>query len=52
MPTREDVSSKDKIWDIFCAIGDIAFAYGFADVLVEIQAYLSLSLSLSFFVHL
>ncbi|KAJ0522245.1 putative amino acid transporter, transmembrane domain-containing protein [Helianthus annuus] len=37
MPTREDVSSKDKTWDIFCAIGDIAFAYGFADVLVEIQ---------------
>ncbi|XP_076954784.1 amino acid permease 1-like [Bidens hawaiensis] len=37
MPPREDMSSKDNIWNIFCAIGDIAFSYAFADVLVEIQ---------------
>ncbi|KAI3803942.1 hypothetical protein L1987_32108 [Smallanthus sonchifolius] len=37
MPPREDMSSKDKLWNIFCAIGDIAFAYGFTSILFEIQ---------------
>ncbi|KAL8234659.1 hypothetical protein R6Q59_020759 [Mikania micrantha] len=40
MPPTEDISSKDKMWNIFCAIGDIAFAYGFTTILFEIQAYL------------
>lgn len=31
-PTRED-----KIWNIFSATGDIAFAYSFSSVLINIQ---------------
>ncbi|MFQ6639662.1 hypothetical protein Gotur_015851 [Gossypium turneri] len=33
-----DVSGSEKIWRTFQAIGDIAFAYAYSTVLVEIQA--------------
>lgn len=33
-----DVTSTEKIWSSLQAIGDIAFAYSYATVLVEIQA--------------
>lgn len=33
-----DVSGSEKVWRAFQAIGDIAFAYAFSTVLVEIQA--------------
>lgn len=33
-----DVTSAQKIWNCFEAMGDIAFAYAFSTVLVEIQA--------------
>ncbi|RDX81802.1 Amino acid permease 6 [Mucuna pruriens] len=33
-----DVSGTEKIWKMFQAIGDIAFAYAFSNVLIEIQA--------------
>ncbi|MFS7978771.1 hypothetical protein Hanom_Chr10g00919371 [Helianthus anomalus] len=48
MPHREDMSSKDNMWNIFCAVGDIAFAYGFTSILFEIQAS---PLSLSLYTH-
>ncbi|KNA14443.1 hypothetical protein SOVF_106820 [Spinacia oleracea] len=32
-----DVTSAEKIWTMFRALGDIAFAYSFSQVLVEIQ---------------
>ncbi|XP_021740097.1 amino acid permease 8-like [Chenopodium quinoa] len=32
-----DVTSADKTWRMFRALGDIAFAYSFSQVLVEIQ---------------
>lgn len=32
-----DVSGSEKVWRTFQAIGDIAFAYAFSQVLVEIQ---------------
>ncbi|GER31146.1 amino acid transporter [Striga asiatica] len=32
-----DVSAADKVWRSFQAIGDIAFAYAYATVLIEIQ---------------
>ncbi|KAL3619558.1 Amino acid permease 6 [Castilleja foliolosa] len=32
-----DVSAADKIWNSFQAIGDIAFAYAYSTVLIEIQ---------------
>lgn len=32
-----DVSGTEKIWRMFQAIGDIAFAYAFSNVLIEIQ---------------
>ncbi|KAE8701712.1 Amino acid permease 6 [Hibiscus syriacus] len=35
-----DVSASEKVWRTFQAIGDIAFAYAFSTVLVEIQATL------------
>ncbi|KAK6945946.1 Amino acid transporter, transmembrane domain [Dillenia turbinata] len=33
-----DVTSEEKVWKIFQALGNIAFAYAFSMVLVEIQA--------------
>ncbi|KAK6130554.1 hypothetical protein DH2020_035700 [Rehmannia glutinosa] len=33
-----DVSASDKVWRSFQAIGDIAFAYAYSTVLIEIQA--------------
>lgn len=33
-----DVSATEKVWRMFQAIGDIAFAYAFSNVLIEIQA--------------
>ncbi|XP_071711411.1 amino acid permease 6-like [Rutidosis leptorrhynchoides] len=33
----KDVSEMDKVWHTFQAIGDIAFAYAFSTVLIEIQ---------------
>ncbi|MFS7974721.1 putative amino acid transporter, transmembrane domain-containing protein [Helianthus anomalus] len=34
-----DVSGQDKVWRTFQAIGDIAFAYAYSTVLVEIQVH-------------
>lgn len=33
-----DVSGAKKVWRTFQAIGDIAFAYAYSTVLIEIQA--------------
>ncbi|KAH0733441.1 hypothetical protein KY289_004629 [Solanum tuberosum] len=33
----KDVSGTDKMWNTFSALGDIAFAYAFSTVLIEIQ---------------
>lgn len=33
-----DVTASEKVWSVFQAIGDIAFAYAFSNVLIEIQA--------------
>ncbi|MBA0676550.1 hypothetical protein Goari_018024, partial [Gossypium aridum] len=33
-----DVSGSEKVWRTFQAIGDIAFAYAYSTVLIEIQA--------------
>lgn len=35
-----DVSAMDKVWRSFQAIGNIAFAYAYSTVLIEIQASL------------
>ncbi|KAM0972093.1 hypothetical protein ACFX13_020203 [Malus domestica] len=43
-----DVSASEKVWKTFQAIGDIAFAYAYSTVLVEIQA----SHSLPIYLHL
>lgn len=32
-----DVTAADKVWKAFQAIGDIAFAYAYSTVLIEIQ---------------
>lgn len=32
-----DVTASEKVWSVFQAIGDIAFAYAFSNVLIEIQ---------------
>ncbi|XP_047328647.1 amino acid permease 6-like [Impatiens glandulifera] len=32
-----DVSGSEKVWKMFQAIGDIAFAYAYSNVLIEIQ---------------
>lgn len=33
-----DVTGSEKVWRTFQAIGDIAFAYAYSNVLIEIQA--------------
>lgn len=33
-----DVTGSEKIWRTFQSIGDIAFAYNYSTVLIEIQA--------------
>lgn len=33
-----DVTGSEKVWRSFQAIGDIAFAYAYSTVLIEIQA--------------
>ena len=33
-----DVTGTEKVWRTFQAIGDIAFAYAYSNVLIEIQA--------------
>lgn len=38
MTVGVDVSGSEKVWRTFQAIGDIAFAYAYSTVLVEIQA--------------
>ncbi|KAE8729619.1 Amino acid permease 8 [Hibiscus syriacus] len=43
---RVDVTDWEKVWNAFEALGDIAFAYGFSNVLVEIQASLLVSMIL------
>lgn len=39
----EDVTGNEKIWKTFQSLGDIAFAYAFSTVLVEIQVNSTLS---------
>lgn len=34
----KELSGTDKMWNTFSALGDIAFAYAFSTVLIEIQA--------------
>ncbi|XP_031090619.1 amino acid permease 6-like [Ipomoea triloba] len=36
-PIGADLSSADKIWNSFTALGNMAFAYSFSPILVEIQ---------------
>lgn len=36
-PAGQSMTAMDKMWDTFSALGDIAFAYAFSTVLVEIQ---------------
>ncbi|KAF5951858.1 hypothetical protein HYC85_009802 [Camellia sinensis] len=39
IPTGEDgMTNSQKIWNTFQALGNIAFAYAFSNVLIEIQA--------------
>lgn len=42
-----DVSPTEKVWRTFQAIGDIAFAYAYSTVLVEIQASSHFNLNIS-----
>ncbi|GFZ16860.1 amino acid permease 6 [Actinidia rufa] len=42
IPVGEGVSSSQKIWNCFQALGNIAFAYAYSLVLVEIQASYSI----------
>ncbi|CAA3024515.1 amino acid permease 6-like [Olea europaea subsp. europaea] len=37
IPVGENQSSVDKMWNTFSAFGNIAFAYAFSNVLIEIQ---------------
>jgi hypothetical protein len=36
-----DVTATEKIWKTFQSLGDIAFAYSYSNVLIEIQVYTS-----------
>lgn len=36
-----DVSAAEKIWKTFQSLGDIAFAYSYSNVLIEIQVLIS-----------
>ncbi|KAL4555889.1 hypothetical protein LXL04_038521 [Taraxacum kok-saghyz] len=38
IPVAKDMPSAEKMWSTFSAIGNIAFAYSFCPVLLEIQA--------------
>lgn len=38
MQVGVDVTGTEKVWRMFQAIGDIAFAYAYSNVLIEIQA--------------
>ncbi|XP_076948510.1 amino acid permease 6-like [Bidens hawaiensis] len=40
LPIREDFTGMDKMWKTFSALGDVAFAYSFCFILIEIQAIL------------
>lgn len=35
------LSSSEKVWKTFQAVGDIAFAYAYSTVLIEIQVFIS-----------
>lgn len=37
VPISKDMSSMQKMWNTYSALGDIAFAYAFSPVLIEIQ---------------
>jgi hypothetical protein len=44
-----DVTSTQKIWHSLQAFGDIAFAYSFSNILIEIQVSKPPALSSDFF---
>lgn len=48
-----DVTGAEKVWRTFQAIGDIAFAYAYSNVLIEIQAshYYYLRTNITFGLH-
>lgn len=35
------MSTTDKVWGIFQALGNIAFAYSYAQILIEIQVHIN-----------
>lgn len=37
---KNDISQSTKVWQSFQALGNIAFAYTFANILIEIQVHL------------
>lgn len=37
IPIGDGYTGMDKMWNIFAALGNIAFAYAFSVVLIEIQ---------------
>lgn len=41
IPVSQNMTSTEKMWNAFSAIGDIAFAYAFSTVLLEIQAIIN-----------
>ncbi|KAJ0525291.1 putative amino acid transporter, transmembrane domain-containing protein [Helianthus annuus] len=38
IPITKDFTSMEKMWKTFSALGDVAFAYSFCFILIEIQA--------------